>query len=308
MKYGSSQEPSARWVSTSQPHARARPPAVALAGRQQGHQRPGGLRGGRGAPADPRRVRVGAQVLAPAAVVVLVLLQPAAPPAGSAGLAGGQPAAISAGTTDAGAVDVVDAPAAEPGAVRLLLGEQPGRCRAGCAGRRPCPRAASISTTCAVTSADGGSMTSPKSQNGSRLGKVLVLSASNAPQPPSRDCMPRFQRDRPVDGRAHRVRVGVRRRGAARAPPRRCRRCRGSCRCANSNAQPPGGEFGPAHRPVARTADLLAEHPVGGPHAAPGRRRARRRRQRDERQAGVPHRRLAGLDHVPGRPRSSPGR
>ena len=43
---------------------------------------------------------------------------------------------------------------------------------------------------CAVTSADGGSMTSPKSQNGSLVTSRLTLSASNAPQPPSLDCIP----------------------------------------------------------------------------------------------------------------------
>lgn len=37
-------------------------------------------------------------------------------------------------------------------------------------------------------------MTSPKSQNGSRLGNGLVLSTSKAAQAPFLDCMPRFQR------------------------------------------------------------------------------------------------------------------
>lgn len=37
-------------------------------------------------------------------------------------------------------------------------------------------------------------MTSPKSQNGSRLGNGLVLSASKAPQAPLRDCIPMFHR------------------------------------------------------------------------------------------------------------------
>jgi hypothetical protein len=50
--------------------------------------------------------------------------------------------------------------------------------------------AASISTMCAVTSAVGGSITAPKSQNGSFSTSRRVLSASNAPQPPSADCIP----------------------------------------------------------------------------------------------------------------------
>ena len=42
-------------------------------------------------------------------------------------------------------------------------------------------------------------MTSPKSQNGSRLGNALVLSASNAAQAPFLDCMPMVQRaPRPI--------------------------------------------------------------------------------------------------------------
>src|SRR4051794_25532776 len=56
------------------------------------------------------------------------------------------------------------------------------------------PSAASASTVCAVTSADGGSTTSPKSQNGSLVTSREVLSASNAPQPPSLDCIPMSQR------------------------------------------------------------------------------------------------------------------
>jgi hypothetical protein len=37
-------------------------------------------------------------------------------------------------------------------------------------------------------------MTAPKSQNGSLFTSSRVLSASNAPQPPSLDCMPSSQR------------------------------------------------------------------------------------------------------------------
>jgi len=45
-----------------------------------------------------------------------------------------------------------------------------------------------------VTSALGGSITSPKSQKGSSLQSSRVLSASKAAQPPPRDCMPSIQR------------------------------------------------------------------------------------------------------------------
>ncbi|CAM5298721.1 hypothetical protein SALBM135S_04303 [Streptomyces alboniger] len=79
------------------------------------------------------------------------------------------------------------------------------------------PSTASISTTCPVTSADGGSMTSPKSQNGSRLGKALVLSASKAAQAPFFDCMPRVQRTPRSMASSTRARSGWATRRRARA-------------------------------------------------------------------------------------------
>ena len=75
----SSQPPSSRWVSDRY----AIPRSIELRYRsagfdpgQQRKQRPGGLRRRRGAPAGPRLVHVGTQVLAPAAVFVLVRDQP----------------------------------------------------------------------------------------------------------------------------------------------------------------------------------------------------------------------------------------
>ena len=44
-----------------------------------------------------------------------------------------------------------------------------------------------------MTSSLGGSITAPKSQNGIRGIQSLVLSASNAPQPPFADCIPAVQ-------------------------------------------------------------------------------------------------------------------
>ena len=44
-----------------------------------------------------------------------------------------------------------------------------------------------------MTSADGGSVTAPKSQNGSLATICEVLSASKAAQPPSADAMPVIQ-------------------------------------------------------------------------------------------------------------------
>ena len=94
---GSSQLPSARCVRASQRTPRS-VAALSLSRRDQGEQRPGGLRRGGLAPSGQRLVVVGAQVLAPAAVRVLVLLQPGHGAAVD-GLDGFTPAAISAGTT-----------------------------------------------------------------------------------------------------------------------------------------------------------------------------------------------------------------
>src|SRR5258708_7654486 len=76
----------------------------------------------RGAAPAPVGLAVGAQVLAEAAVVVLHPLEPRdrAPHAPVAG----KPASSECGNDGADAVDVVRAPAPEPGAVRLLLGKQ----------------------------------------------------------------------------------------------------------------------------------------------------------------------------------------
>src|SRR5580692_533082 len=99
--------------------------ALGLARRQQRQQRPRGLRGGGRAPARPvPRVVVGAHVLAPAAVLVLVLLEP------GDGAADLRLVRLDAGRDQrgddgAGAVEVVGAPAAKPGTVLLLVPEQP---------------------------------------------------------------------------------------------------------------------------------------------------------------------------------------
>ena len=100
---------------------------------------------------------------------------------------------------------------------------------AAAAGRRRA--AASISTTWAVTSALGGSITSPKSQNGrSRHERAGVVDVERRPAAVAALHAER-PRDRPVDAPRRRRRLGLAAtRRAGRAPPRPCRRCRGSCR------------------------------------------------------------------------------
>src|SRR5258708_31033361 len=109
------------------------------------------------------------------------------------GLPGRTPAAISAGTTAPVPYTYFapQRPNQDPSLSCALSSQATPRRAARLPAR---PSAASASTVCAVTSADGGSMTSPKSQIGSLVTSVEVLSASKAPQPPSLDCMPVSQR------------------------------------------------------------------------------------------------------------------
>src|SRR6185437_3926664 len=99
--------------------------AVPVPGRQQREQRPGGLRRGRLAPPGPARIVVGAEVLTPAAVRVLVRFQPRHRPA-DARLARPHAGRDQAGHHRAGTVDVVRAPPAEPRPVAFLRPQQPG--------------------------------------------------------------------------------------------------------------------------------------------------------------------------------------
>src|SRR6202040_38775 len=97
---------------------------------------------------------------------------------------------------------------------------------------------------CAVTSADGGSMTAPKSQNGSLLTSARVLSASNAPQPPSLDCIPASQRSpRSMAGLASAAGSATRRRASTTSAGSSVS---GELSLSNSNAPPPGAPPGGA--------------------------------------------------------------
>ena len=173
--------------------------ARALAGGVEREQSPGGLRRRARTATDPRRVVVGARVLSPAAVLVLVRLEPPDRPPDRLGIRrhAGDDERRDRG---AGPVHVVDAPAAEPRSVELLGAEQPVDA-APRGGPKPRPSRASTSTAWAVTSALGGSITSPKSQNGSSRIRPRQLSASNAAQPPSELCMPSSQRSASFDRR-----------------------------------------------------------------------------------------------------------
>ena len=251
---GSSQPPSARWCRDQPARPRARPRRTALARGVQREQRPRGLRGGAGAAPDPGRVVVGAAVLAPAAVLVLVGSQPVDRAADAPGRRPGRRRRPARGTAGAGAVDVVDAPAPEPRAVGLLLVEQPARSRRGAVARRLAgPERASISTRV-------------RGDVGARRVDHLAEVAERAARARARGCCRRrtrpSRRRRSASRRPTRTAAGDRphrrarspgdRRGAARARPRRCRRRRGSCR---SRTRTPSrrAQVRPAHGPVAAT-------------------------------------------------------
>ena len=162
--------------------------------------------------------------------------------------------------------------------------------------RASCPAsAASSSTACAVTSALGGSITSPKSQNGTSRGSVRVLSTSNAPQPPSAHCIPISHSTASSTAVVDALGIGMA--GAAQGQ----RDHRGVVDVGVVDVRvlerpTAAGQVRPPHGPVAGdVGDLTVKQPLG---------RAHERRiaglqagvgQRDQRQRGVPHRRLARL-------------
>ena len=150
---------------------------------------------------------------------------------------------------------------------------------------------------CAVTSALGGSMTAPKSQNGSLLTSSRVLSASNAPQPPSLHCMPSSQR------RPRRIAARLPRLPLAEVDPAQREDDLGGVVGVGVvvvlELERPAARRGvrAADLPVARLADLLVEHPVRGAARAPGGPRpSPASSRRDHRQHGVPDRGLARLE------------
>src|SRR6478736_9689565 len=105
-----------------------RPPAARIFSVSCGHvgkERPGGLRRGRELrAATPRRIGVGADVLAEAAALLLDGVEPG-DGATHRGVVVRDTDGFETGQRGAGAVDVVHAPAAVPGAVLLLLRQQP---------------------------------------------------------------------------------------------------------------------------------------------------------------------------------------
>src|ERR1039457_5193660 len=170
------------------------------------------------------------------------------------------------------------------------------------------PSADSASTTCAVTSADGGSVTAPKSQKGSLVTSAEVLSASKAPHPPSLDCIPAIQRSPRSPPRGRRPAPG-----APPAPHRRVPAPGSGAPARTRQADPAereqdlGGvvdvgvavvvelerpatwvKAGPAHLPVPGPADLLLEQPGGRPGQRGIIGRNARVGERDNGEHGVP--------------------
>ena len=304
---GSSQPPSGRWVSHQPARRRADAAGVVACPAASSASSAHAVCDAVDVPRPiQRRVAVGAQVLAPAAVGVLVR------------------GAASRRAADDGRV--------VPGRRRRPARARPRRCRrrgwrptgrtrsrppparassqrhrARTGSTRPAPRGASISTTCAVTSAlrrvDHRAEVAERQLAGELAGVVGVERAPAA----VRGTACRAARPTPaVDRRLARPGDSRSRRSAEHAP-RRCRRCRGSCRCRTRTPSRPAARSRPAHRPVAADPDLLGQQPVARPAPAPGRRRSRRRRRARSRPARCPRPATgtppAGVPARPGCPR-----
>ena len=196
----------------------------------------------------------------------------------------------------AGAVDVVapQRPNQEPSGSCSRSSQSIPRRAAGVLAR--VPRTASISTTCAVTSALGGSMTSPKSQNGS-FADELAACCRRRTRPSRRRCTACRASTRP---RARRPRRPTR--GPAAAPAQREDHLGGVVdvgvvvvRELERPAARRAGGRRTAQSP--RMRHLLVEQPAARRARAPGGRAPRpASRERDQRQRRVPDRRLAGLE------------
>ena len=104
-------------------HAAPGSRVVFLPGRQQGQQRPGGLRGGAGADAVQFRVDIGAAAFPPTAIGILAGQQPIHR-AAEVGLLHILADSRQSRQDGPGPVDIVDPPAPEPGAVGILFPAQ----------------------------------------------------------------------------------------------------------------------------------------------------------------------------------------
>ena len=114
------QVPSGFWVRIKIFDAALEAGAVRVVEGAQAHDGPGGLRGGAGAVALENRVVVGVAAFAPAAVLVLDAFQPVAG-LEDPGLAHVHAQGAQAAQDLPGAVNIIDAPAAVPRAVRFLV-------------------------------------------------------------------------------------------------------------------------------------------------------------------------------------------
>lgn len=194
-----------------------------------------------------------------------------------------------------GAVDVVGAPAAEPAAARLLFGQQPGDAASGPGVRRPALEGEHLHHV-------GGDVGRGRVDDLAEVaeGQLVrqgagVVGVEGAPRP-----VPRLHAEVPGhpagDGALDPGRVGVL--DAAQGEDHLGRVVDVGVGVVVELERPAaGGEAGPAHGPVARADDLLAEHPVGGLDQRRMVGAQSRVGQGDRGEAGVPHRGLAGLDH-----------
>ncbi len=287
---GSSQEPSCEPANA----CRRRPIRCGVSRRRAARAAP--TRSGRWwrGPAPPGGVGVGLPPFAPAAVGVGVLLQPA-----HAALHGrvvdGHAGFDEGGEDRSGAVEVVDPPAAVPGAVALLVAQQP--VDAGAGRRVPGPPGGRQHLHHHVRGDVGrrwvGDLAEVAERQplGPTAGVVGVVRAPGAvlglhaqvPVHCSAHCSGRLLRPRvpdPGEGE-HDLGGVVGVRVVAVVEP---------------EGPPARGQAGTVHGPVPAMADLLGQQPVGGLDQGRGVRGEAGVGQRDHGQGGVPHRGLAGFD------------
>ncbi len=140
-----------------------------------------------------------------------------------------------------------------------------------------------------MTSALGGSVTAPKSQNGSFPGSVGVVDVERRPA-----VVPRLHPEHPCDRAV----------GRPGADPGASQRHHddggvvdvGIVVVRELEREAAGGEVRPAHRPVALDVHLARDEPLGRPADRVVTLLEPCVEQRDQRKRGVPHGRLAGLD------------
>ena len=211
---------------------------------------------------------------------------------------GSMPHGLQRGQRGAGAVDVVDAPAAEPRAVRLLLAQQPVEPAAHLVVEAGLRR----ERLERVRGDVGARLVGDLAEVAERELVEPVAPRCRRRRRPSRRCATASRPSRRARGRRRRGRGGN---GAARARRRRCRPRPGRGRSRTRTPSRPGASSGvrTAQSPATVTSSL--QEPVGGAHAARGARGRGRSRAARARRGRCPRPATGTPRAAAGRPRRS---